>query len=386
MRHLFGVLCVCALGLMPLVGCSETSGTGGSGGEGGGGTGGVGVTCEGNVCSCNEAGIRAAIAEGDGPFTFHCVGPTSVVTQAEIIIDNDVILDGEGNLTVDGNEDHRVFSVPEGVNAELRGLTITHGFETSGGGVANDGTLTIRGCVISDNRAEADYDASGGGIQNAGQMTIIDTTVAENDVTHGTGGGISNWRSGTLMLVNSTVSHNGGGFDGDGAVGGGIGNAGELTIVNSTVSENWVSNFGSASGGGIYSSGRMSLINSTVSGNRADSAGAIVASDAEIGNTLIDGECEIESTVSNGYNIESPRNTCGFDHGTDLVNITEGQLDLGRLADNGGDTMTHALGAGSVAIDHIPTVDCEVDEDQRGQPRPETGGTICDVGAFEVQP
>jgi hypothetical protein len=24
--------------------------------------------------------------------------------------------------------------------------------------------------------------------------------------------------------------------------------------------------------------------------------------------------------------------------------------------------------------------------DQRGEPRPETGGTMCDVGAFEVQP
>jgi len=47
MRHLFGFLCVCALGLMPLMGCSETSGEGGSGGsagEGGsaGGNGGVG--------------------------------------------------------------------------------------------------------------------------------------------------------------------------------------------------------------------------------------------------------------------------------------------------------------------------------------------------------
>jgi len=36
MRYLFGFLCVCALGLMPLVGCSETSGTGGSGGGAGG--------------------------------------------------------------------------------------------------------------------------------------------------------------------------------------------------------------------------------------------------------------------------------------------------------------------------------------------------------------
>jgi hypothetical protein len=44
------------------------------------------------------------------------------------------------------------------------------------------------------------------------------------------------------------------------------------------------------------------------------------------------------------------------------------------------------------ADDVIPATDC-VDEigepltaDQRGQPRQETGSTMCDVGAFEVQP
>ncbi|MBW2161924.1 MAG: hypothetical protein JRH14_18490 [Deltaproteobacteria bacterium] len=33
MRYLFGVLCVCALGVMPTVGCSEGGGGGGSGGS-----------------------------------------------------------------------------------------------------------------------------------------------------------------------------------------------------------------------------------------------------------------------------------------------------------------------------------------------------------------
>lgn len=37
MRYLFGFLCACVLGLMPLLGCSETNGTGGSGGDGGSG-------------------------------------------------------------------------------------------------------------------------------------------------------------------------------------------------------------------------------------------------------------------------------------------------------------------------------------------------------------
>jgi hypothetical protein len=42
MRYLFGLLCVCALGVVPLIGCSETGGNGGNGGMGGGGSGGDG--------------------------------------------------------------------------------------------------------------------------------------------------------------------------------------------------------------------------------------------------------------------------------------------------------------------------------------------------------
>jgi hypothetical protein len=53
--------------------------------------------------------------------------------------------------------------------------------------------------------------------------------------------------------------------------------------------------------------------------------------------------------------------------------------------------MTHALLPGSVAIDVIPEADCvdaggmPLTTDQRGEPRPEADGTMCDVGAFEVQ-
>jgi hypothetical protein len=90
--------------------------------------------------------------------------------------------------------------------------------------------------------------------------------------------------------------------------------------------------------------------------------------------------------VSGGGTIESPGNTCGFVQPTDLVNVSAEDLKLGPLQDNGGPTWTHALGAGSVAIDQIPEEDCTLTTDQRGEPRPETGGTLCDVGAFEVQP
>ena len=76
MRYLFGIMCLLALGIM---GCSDPEGAGGSGGSAGdGGSGGSGVACVDNVCPCNEAGIRGAIAKGGGPFTFDCNGPTTV--------------------------------------------------------------------------------------------------------------------------------------------------------------------------------------------------------------------------------------------------------------------------------------------------------------------
>ena len=100
--------------------------------------------------------------------------------------------------------------------------------------------------------------------------------------------------------------------------------------------------------------------------------------------------------TSNGHNIESPGDTCGFDTNKgDLFDVTAEQLNLGPLQDNGGPTMTHALGAGSVAIDQIPTADCvdadgqPLTTDQRGEPRPVAilgAEPRCDVGAFELQP
>jgi hypothetical protein len=498
MRYLFGLLCVCALGLVPLLGCSDTTGdggsggfagTGGTGGEGGtGGDGGTGVACVDNVCPCTEAGIRAAIeAGGDDAYTFDCDGPQTVVTAEEIVIDNDVILDGEGKLTVDGNGDHRVFSVTTGITVALRGMTVTGGAAQNGGGQVcpqgggiysegtlmltdstvsenggncgagifngGSGTMTLANSTVSRNWAATFGWGLGAGIYNEGEMSIINSTISENQGSHAPGGGIYNATSGTLSLIKSTVSKNDSSADGPGH-GGGIYNGGEMTIMNSTVSQNRVLGlFGGGFGGGIYSSGWMLLINTTVSSNTAngvgggfgggiyssgwmllinttvssntangvgggiyswgwmsltnttvannlaDSADAIYigtgwavnegAAYLEVARTVIHGNCGKDTEagpsvtwVSLDYNIESPGDTCGFDQATDQVDVSAAALALEPLADNGGPTETHALLPGSVAIDVIPADMCEVYEDQRGFPR----DSMCDVGAFEVQP
>jgi len=331
-----------------------------------------------------------------------------VVTQAEIFIGNDVILDGGGNLTVDANQTHHgVFLVGSGVTAELREMTVTGGLTYyGGGGIYNAGKLTLTNSTVSGNSAEWwPFTGYGGGIYNNGVLTLTNSRVSGN-TTWGSGGGIDNW--GVVTLTNSTVSGN------TAYYGGGLWSDGTLTLTNSTVSGNTAEGF---SGGIESQSGTLTLTNSTVSGNTAGFYGGIACAgvltltnstvsgnteefDGIVGgintfggqgtltNSLVDGSCQGYYNVSGGYNIESPGNTCGFDQGTDQVDVAEGQLNLGPLQDNGGPTMTHALRAGSVAIDVTPEAECldadgePLTTDQRGFPR----DSKCDVGAFEVQP
>ena len=149
-------------------------------------------------------------------------------------------------------------------------------------------------------------------------------------------------------------------------------------MTNSTVSGN--ATYGLRSWGVVYV--RHSTISGAVYitlefGDLGNSGGIDIAA------SLIDGTCSQwgdPTWVNNGYNIESPGDTCGFDQPTDQVNVPDPML--GPLHDNGGPTETHALLSGSPAINQIPMAACEVDTDQRGFPR----DSMCDVGAFEAQP
>jgi len=127
-----------------------------------------------------------------------------------------------------------------------------------------------------------------------------------------------------------------------------------------------------------------------VSTNTAVGAGGGISNRGTmtLANSVIESDCE-GSATSNGYNIESPGDTCGFEQPTDQVNVSADDLKLGPLQDNGGPTMTHALGAGSVAIDVIPTDECvdaggaPLTTDQRGVTRPQ--GSACDAGSVEME-
>jgi predicted outer membrane repeat protein len=361
---------------------------------------------------CTEEGVRDAVEVVGGPHTFSCEGPTIITTEDEIIIDKDVILDGEDNLTLDGNDSHRVLRVRY-VTAEVRGMTVTGGRAEEppiGGGLWNEGALTLTECKISGNTVAsgAGPEEGGGGIFNTGLLTLKNSTVSQNRATGtGNGGGIYSTESGTsgVTLIDSTVSENSTGGNGGGI----FLDQGTVILVNSTVAKNQAGNMG----GGIAARDDLMMTNSTVSTNSANSAGGVfadfgtvtVSNSTIVGNssvgaairggewtvagTLIEGDCANVRMSSGGYNLESPGDTCGFDPGGDQVDVSADDLNLGPLQDSGGPTQTHALLPGSVAIDVIPPAACldpdgePLTSDQRGVSRPQ--GDACDIGAFELE-
>ena len=300
----------------------------------------------------------------------------------------------------------RVFEVDSTGNLTLDGVTVRHGrcvggcatLSNAGGGILNyEGTLTVTNSTLSGNTANTN--GGGGGISNdAGTATVTNSTLSGN--TAGGGGGISN--TGTAVVTNSTLSgntatSNGGGISNTGTTtvtnstvsgntavyyGGGIFNnqGGTTTVTNSTLSGNTTDN----SGGGIYNiGGTTNVTNSTLSGNMADDGGGMFnfSGTTTVTNSTVSGNTANlvgdELYQNNGTVTADAYNVLGHSGQTNadaFFNVTPGASDFNAttsgtpvalanildttLADNGGPTFTHALVAGSPAIDlaQRPTV------------------------------
>ena len=296
---------------------------------------------------------------------------TGGINEYAIVINKNVIVRGAGagNTTVSGNDTGSVFDIGSGKTVALDRLSIVNGNGLFGGGISNDGTLTMSNSTLSGNSAQF----YGGGIFNSGTLTMSNSTLSGNSARFG-GGGIFN--SGTLTMSNSIVSGN------VAQSGGGISNYGTLTMSNSTLSGNSAQfgggiprNSAQVVGGGIFNSGTLTIGNSIVSGNTASLG-------REIRNVSI--------FTSQGYNLFGYSEDSGLSgataSATDIIpTVALGQI-IGPLANNGGPTQTHALVLNSPALDAgDPT--STVTTDQRGGQRGSAGlnaGSRIDIGAYEA--
>jgi LPXTG-site transpeptidase (sortase) family protein len=301
---------------------------------------------------------------------------------------------------------------------KLTNVTFSSNSAYFGGGMANENSYpALTGVTFVDNTA-----SYGGGMYNTHTSPVMTNVTFNANSAYHHGGGMYNISESDPTLTNVTFSgnraHNNGGgmyndswsnpkltdvtFSGNMADndGGGMYNRNSHPILeNATLSGNMADNYGGGmynttsyprlrhvtisdnlavySGGGIYSEGgRPTLTNTILADNSA--------------NAMVGPDCD-GSINSGNYNLIGDNTFCSFTtQPNDQVGTWSDPLDplLAPLADNGGETQTHALLTGSPAIDHIPfgenACGITLTSDQRGEGRPYPVGGACDIGAYEL--
>jgi hypothetical protein len=300
----------------------------------------------------------------------------------------------------------------------------------SGGAIHNaGGNVTLLRVEASDNSVVADLlsDTQGGAIaQGGGLLSLTECYFHANRAQGGSGtssaggfpggagmGGSLAIQFGSAQanrcMIASNAAVGGGSFSSAGAgsgFGGGVFNAGALTVENTTIVANRalagdkpdLRLSGSAYGGGIYNAGGIPLLShvtaalndvgTTLRGEfiAGGQGGGLFSANGfvTLRNTILaysssGSNCFGMTFVDDGNNISSDAScnltASGSQSNTDPL--------LGPLADNGGPTATMALLPGSPAIDTAAVAFCPA-IDQRGRMRPYGAG--CDIGAFEAAP
>jgi hypothetical protein len=275
----------------------------------------------------------------------------------------------------------------------------TTGDQASGGAIyAQGGTLTVSQSTLSGN-STAGWFAQGGAIcATTTSLTVSQSTLNGNSTTgnESRGGAISAIYAGGLVTVSqSTLSGNT--TAGSRGYGGAIFiNSASFTLSQSTLTGNHAN---LSEGGGIMlASSPVTIRNSIIAGNTDNGAAPDIrkyastppaVSHSMIGDNTGTGLTEAQTA-------DGSSNFIGSSTGGGIIDPH-----LGSLANNGGPTQTHALLAGSLALNHgnnslipVDTLDIDGDSnttevvpfDQRGVGFARIGGGTVDMGALEAQP
>jgi hypothetical protein len=397
------------------------------------------------VSNLNDEGpgsLRAAIGEAnqglgsdDIVFASGLTGAIEVGSTSNygLYPETPMNIQGAGQITLRGgpNVDYFVFTgtgygSSPGVPIAISGVTITGGHATNdhyadrGGGIFNrDAALTLSNAVISDNYALDD----GGGIYSysaSGSVTVVNSTISGNRAGatgdgNAYGGGIYSQDS-PVTVRNSTISGNNSGGDGGGVYMSSRDTTDpSLTMENSTVANNTAGSGSSDDGGGVWlccgdNGQSLTMKSSTITGNHVGGGsgfgGGLVLFDVAASNVSIQSSIianntgtvadDIYSTHGGqlGFSLVKELGADSTDTGSSFTttspNITGLDPQLGGLASNGGPTQTEAPSGSSPVIDAGNS--SGLGSDQRGVLRPIDFPAIpnvadgSDMGAVELQP
>lgn len=286
-----------------------------------------------------------------------------------------VTIEGNGaTIRRDPNSvDFRVFSVAGDGDLTLRHLTVSGGsipFAEGGGIMGSTGSsVTIDNSTVTQNAAAY----GGGGVSTQGTLTMINSAVTSN--TSGRyGGGLVVNSGATAAITNCTMSGNAAGLDG-----GAVAVAGELRVAHATI----VSNTAVTGGGGVYQPGVgvVRLSHSIVSGNRADHSHEVLGLVSVNAYNLFGHGGETDAQAFSDTATLGSSDITATSDGTDPTAL---DAILAPLAHNGGDTRTHALVAGSPAVEGgDPGFTPPPPYDQRGPSYQRIVGGRIDIGAYE---
>ena len=406
-------------------------------------------TCGTIDCTLREA-ISAAAANGAGIQFAPSVTGTITINNGELVISAPITIAGPGAdvLTLDAGLTSRVFLIANSTGSvSISGLTISNGMAPTTGsdGVGMGGCIYIAGtaffshCTINGGMATSQVNASstglgyGGGIYVTGtsepefshEVDLDSCTISGNSAVggHGNfqhahggsafGGGIyveaaqpnidnGVGQPGTVHATNCTFSGNsatggGGGFrssfapggDGGNAEGGAIDSYGSVVLTACTITDNHAV---PGQGGGGTTRGNDGTATAAGIKNGASTSAGFSVLGTLIAKNISPSPDTSGAFESQGYNlIGNGDGGQGFNNTGDSKGTTGSEIDplLGPLADNGGDTKTHALLPGSPAVDKSNVT---LFSDQRGVSRPYDdpaitnapgNGNGSDIGAFE---
>jgi len=242
------------------------------------GPGSTSLTIDGNGVVTNQAvpdftidaGVTATISglriiRGGGPMAPYGGGIANhgnLTVEDSAISQNDATggsgIYSDGSLTIENSviSDNSLSSAIFASSVDIENSSILDNSSVGDGGGLSAGSATVSNTVIEGNHAP-----DGGGILAGGVVQITDSTVADNSST-GLGGGIAGTGSfnGSLAITGSTFTGN------SAATGGAIFSSSPMTIDGSTISGN-----SATSGGGVYNSSarNITITNSSLSNNNA---------------------------------------------------------------------------------------------------------------------